>query len=325
LAGGFMLFFLVTFVSYSQHFNLNVPNKCFMAEPGTGIDTKIKVIFHDFPTYPVYLSVIAPDGIEAVLQPGNITRTDTVILSMFVSENALAELTVPVYISATDNYYTESDTISLQVTGGSGAYLDDYLARTYRDSAIGFIQSKYPELVNDFGNLLDYEWIGFYPYPPLDIVSHYVYLNNNWRINVLWHVMVPPHDWKKVFIYNEAEKTGWGVNIDTDGICSEIACSKYYYFYQDTNNLISGINSNACIYEAVSFPNPFSEKTTIMFSNQRHLPFTFQMFDAGGCEIRRFRNIRKESIEIFREQLTPGIYYYRLTGNKIYHGKIILL
>lgn len=176
----FILIITNTLSAIPQNFKIEIPNRNFEMEAGTGVDTKFTVIINETYSDPVYVSAIAPEDIGAYIQPDTILHTDAVVLSFFVTDTTLAGQKITVSILATDHTISEQHDINLNVIPGNNTYLDDYQAKAYRDSALKYI----------FGNTPEYVWSGFYPYPPLDIVSHYV----------LWHIMVPPHDWKNIYI-----------------------------------------------------------------------------------------------------------------------------
>jgi hypothetical protein len=303
---------------------LEVPNRNFEAEAGTGIDTRIKVMMHESSADPVYLSTYTPLGISAFIQPDTLLHSDSVVLSVFVTDTSLAGEKLPVSIHATDHITSEQQDIHLNVIPGSNAYVDDKLAKAYRDSALKYLYVQYPGMASEYGHMLDYEWSGFYPYPPLDIVSHYVFISGNWRMNVLWHVMVPPDDWKKIFIYNGAEKVCWGIKMDTDDICTEISCEKMYYFNQDTVHITKVPEIEVPSLQSFNYPNPFSDKTTISFPNPLNEPYTFNLYDSQGRLMKKYTFIRDHEFYIERVNLTPGIYYYQITGKRVFQGKMII-
>lgn len=321
---GMILACSVFIAIHAQPFEIQIPNDHFEAEAGTGIDTRLKVTIHESSAGPVYLSSEAPESIGIIIQPDTVFHTDTVVLSVMVSDSSLSGQKIRIGVNATDKTASAGQDIYLKVVPGNLAYLNDQLARTYRDSAIQYLLARYPGPSEKFGNLPDSAWSGFYPYPPLDIVSHYVYLTGNWRINVLWHVMVPPYDWKKIYIYNEEDDFCRGINIDTEGICTEIPCEKYYYFYQDTFNITNIPVIIPASQQSFNFPNPFSQETTITFPNTQHDPYTVYLFDANGRRIKRYPCIRDDHFVIHRGNLSPGVYLYQIIGKHIIRGKMIL-
>ncbi|MEL7020168.1 MAG: T9SS type A sorting domain-containing protein [Bacteroidota bacterium] len=72
-------------------------------------------------------------------------------------------------------------------------------------------------------------------------------------------------------------------------------------------------------------PNPFHSATVLQLPDNFGRS-TFQLFDALGRELRRVDNIRTQQLLVQKEQLTKGVYWYRIedeTG-KIGTGKLIV-
>jgi len=316
-----LLIFITCLPVYSQEMKLDVPNRHFMATCGTGIDTRIYL--QRTGANPVTLSVTTTPGIKAVAQPDTLFEADTVILSMLVTDGTLSAGNYPVYIISTDQIHLQVDTLDLEVVWGNPAYTDHTLAEKYRDSALHFIMREYPVIRDEYGDLPSFGWSGFYPYPSPDIVSHFVFLQGNWRINVLWHVMVPPYDWKKVFVYNTVENAGWGILMDSENQTAEIPPERHYYFYQDTA-VVTGIGEvPGRDLPPVACPNPFTTQTVISFGNAEREPFTFRLFDMNGRLIRQVKGIRDSRFILHREGLKPGVYYFHLAGSTLLKGIIV--
>jgi hypothetical protein len=72
-------------------------------------------------------------------------------------------------------------------------------------------------------------------------------------------------------------------------------------------------------------PNPFSDKTTLRFDNPNNEVFQLELIDVSGKVINTFYNIRQNEVQINREGLTSGVYFYRLfSGEKVNVGKMMI-
>lgn len=72
-------------------------------------------------------------------------------------------------------------------------------------------------------------------------------------------------------------------------------------------------------------PNPFKQTTTISFTNPNHENYTLVINDLSGRTLRRVAGIRTESIEISRNELVNGVYYFQLIGEmKTITGKLVI-
>lgn len=74
------------------------------------------------------------------------------------------------------------------------------------------------------------------------------------------------------------------------------------------------------------FPNPFSNKTMMGFSNPYKLAHNLQVVDLVGKEIYSVENIYEDNIEIDGSQWGKGIYLYRLTlkGELVGSGRMVV-
>jgi hypothetical protein len=72
-------------------------------------------------------------------------------------------------------------------------------------------------------------------------------------------------------------------------------------------------------------PNPFSDKTTLRFDNPTNSVFQLELIDMSGKVINTFYNIRQNEVQISRENMASGVYFYRLfNGEKVNIGKLII-
>jgi hypothetical protein len=74
------------------------------------------------------------------------------------------------------------------------------------------------------------------------------------------------------------------------------------------------------------FPNPFSDYTILHFSNKQALKHTVAMYDINGRMVRLYENLQGESLQVSKENLSPGIYFIKLSNvdGVRYRGKIII-
>ncbi|MEI6410248.1 MAG: T9SS type A sorting domain-containing protein, partial [Bacteroidota bacterium] len=72
-------------------------------------------------------------------------------------------------------------------------------------------------------------------------------------------------------------------------------------------------------------PNPFSDATTLFFSNPNASPANITVTDMTGRIMRSYQNIRDEEITITRGNLTAGIYLFTIrTNTGAVSGKIMV-
>ena len=72
------------------------------------------------------------------------------------------------------------------------------------------------------------------------------------------------------------------------------------------------------------YPNPFSIKTTIKFSNPNNSKYKLSVFSISGNKVFEIDNITTEKIEFERGELNPGIYIAELKGERVFSGKMVI-
>ena len=70
------------------------------------------------------------------------------------------------------------------------------------------------------------------------------------------------------------------------------------------------------------FPNPFSDKAVLAFTNPDKKPFQLTIRDVQGRIVLVRENIKEETIEIDRKALSPGFYTLELAGDKFFATKV---
>ena len=63
------------------------------------------------------------------------------------------------------------------------------------------------------------------------------------------------------------------------------------------------------------YPNPFSETSHLVFQNPNGIPHSLSMYNMQGLLVMSMTNIRTNTIEINRNGLTNGLYFYELQTN----------
>jgi len=62
-------------------------------------------------------------------------------------------------------------------------------------------------------------------------------------------------------------------------------------------------------------PNPFGDYTMLWFSNPKGAVFELTITDVQGRVVRRYEEVREDVVRIEREELSAGVYWYRLSGS----------
>lgn len=71
-------------------------------------------------------------------------------------------------------------------------------------------------------------------------------------------------------------------------------------------------------------PNPFFNQTVIRFNNPKGEKFSLRIYDVKGKEVRKINDIKSNEIILKKENLTSGVYFYKLLNSegKSYTGKL---
>ena len=80
-------------------------------------------------------------------------------------------------------------------TNGGGDPMSDYAAEI-RDRFIPWLAANHPEL----GITDETDWTGTIVRPNFMVVMFYLFFSEEWEMGVSWHVMMPPHDWARVYL-----------------------------------------------------------------------------------------------------------------------------
>ena len=109
-------------------------------------------------------------------------------------------------------------------------------------------------------------------------------------------------------------------------LCS-IPCNYYLISSQADTCAVCGVNfltsagNNVANYEykqtsSIS-PNPFTNKATLQFDNPTKDNCTLTVYNIQGQVVQTITNITKEKVEIERQNLVSGLYYFQLQTDKL--------
>jgi hypothetical protein len=99
-----------------------------------------------------------------------------------------------VEISGERSGIRETASVSLNLLPGED-FLEPYAA-DLRDRFIPWLAAVHPELGIDN----DTEWTPSIVKPHILVVSHYLFFSEEWEMGLMWHVMIPPHDWARIYL-----------------------------------------------------------------------------------------------------------------------------
>ena len=88
---------------------------------------------------------------------------------------------------------------------------------------------------------------------------------------------------------------------------------------------VSSIESLDNPYLVNVAPNPFNNTTTLSLGNWSKGKVSLQLLDVSGRVVRDYGVLTNNRVEIHRDELNDGIYFYRLTGDYKQTGRIVVM
>jgi len=142
----------------------------------------------------VEVSTQASEGKASVtIQPRQVTPGQVAEVIVIPTEASADEI-FAVTITGKRYGLTRTETIKIEVISGEDG-IGSYAAEM-RDLFIPWLAANHPEL----GITAETEWKGTIVNPQILVVMHYIFYSDDWEIYLTWHVMIPPHDWTRIYL-----------------------------------------------------------------------------------------------------------------------------
>lgn len=141
---------------------------------------------------PVQLSVAA-DHCAVSINPSAIRAGDVAEVTLVPEENAL-EQTVIASIRGQRGTHADTATASFEVWHGEDTVEGEAIA--LRDRFVAWLADAHPELEITGST----EWESRVVRPVWLVVTHYLFLSDEWEMGVSWHIMIPPSDWTRIYL-----------------------------------------------------------------------------------------------------------------------------
>jgi hypothetical protein len=150
---------------------------------------------------PVRVSV-AVEGAEAEVRPAEIRQGE--VAEVVIVAEAVAEVVIVAEAVA------EERPLEIVVTGRRGELESTAVRSTtvrpwenseqeYAETLVGLFASWLAENEPDLGIGPETLFAGSFVCPVL-VVTHYLFLSDDWEAGLSWHVMVPPDDWAEIYL-----------------------------------------------------------------------------------------------------------------------------
>ena len=73
------------------------------------------------------------------------------------------------------------------------------------------------------------------------------------------------------------------------------------------------------------YPNPFTESTTIEFSNPTNELFYFSIYNSMGKLVRPIKEIQSNRLVVYKNELESGLYIIEVMNSNQFHRKRIII
>jgi hypothetical protein len=161
---------------------------------------------------PVHVTATAP-GVDIAIEPEDIMPGQVCEVTVVPHEQEANEIrpmpaqaplgppdTYPpgdelvVRVRGERNGFEQAQDVSINILPGEDLLLQD--ASIVRDRFIPYLGENYPE----FGITGETEWTPTIVKPHILVVSHYLFFSEEWEMGVMWHIMIPPYDWARIYL-----------------------------------------------------------------------------------------------------------------------------
>ncbi|TFG33199.1 hypothetical protein EU527_08605 [Candidatus Thorarchaeota archaeon] len=133
----------------------------------------------------------------------------TKLIEVFVYPTASnLEQCIEIELTLTSGSMTVKDVALLYVLNWTSCELP--YAAEMRDVFVDYLSENCPE----FGINETTEWIPIYNTAGILVVTHYLFMSEQWEMEVAWHVMIAPSDWVHVYLRQRCNlEPSWGGEI----------------------------------------------------------------------------------------------------------------
>jgi hypothetical protein len=90
--------------------------------------------------------------------------------------------------------FEQAQDVCINILPGEDLTMED--AVVVRDRFIPYLAENYPA----FGITAETVWSPTIVKPHILVVTHYLFFSEEWEMGVMWHVMMPPYDWAKIYL-----------------------------------------------------------------------------------------------------------------------------
>ena len=173
------------------------PNFVQGAIPGAATGVLVTITDETDTDTPVTLTVSA-DGAQVTVEPGEISQGEVAEVTV-IPDAATGERPLEISITGRRGQLEQAATRSTTVLPWEDDRSD--YARELLHLFTTWLADQQPDLGIGPGT----EFSGSFVAPELLVVSHYLFMSDDWELGLSWHIMVPPHDWAEIYLRSRNE------------------------------------------------------------------------------------------------------------------------
>lgn len=132
-------------------------------------------------------------GAEVAVEPASIAPGQVAEMRVVPGASA-AGATLAVTLAGVRGAFSHERLVDLPVRAGEDGLAAE--AAAMRDLFVPWLEANRPEL----GITASTPWEGSIVRPGILVVMHYLYFSDEWEMGLMWHVMIPPHDWARIYL-----------------------------------------------------------------------------------------------------------------------------
>ena len=160
--------------------------------------------------------------------------------------------------------------------------------------------------------------------PQIDFTSYGV-LNNMVNWTTMTGTFVADSAYTHIMIGNYLSDADQGVTVNPVHC---FYCADLSYYFIDTVAVERippvSINGTDILPVASVRPNPASGSSIISFDNFNSAPYLLKVFDVSGRVVRTLTDITGDNVKVDYTDMPAGMYYFSLTGDRVYNGKLMV-
>lgn len=158
-------------------------------------------------------------GAQVRIEPETMTPGVVAEVTVIPADDQAGQA-LPVTITGTADGQQDTVATSLDVIEGDIAEYQSSIgpaAEVHRDRFVAWLAENHPEL----GITEQTEWDSLVVSPRILVVTHHLFLSDDWEMHVYWHVMIPPDDWARIDLRRRFEESAYSQGFEISSVSDD--------------------------------------------------------------------------------------------------------